>query len=325
MIHVVTLFGDQHKQDALEIACARQNIRFVREDFQDTDTFLGLFDRIDTTVDAAVISEPLLGTGDKPLLFETLRTAEPNIRIMILFPGYRNQYMEDQIREYKETYGVSDILYEGAGIDAAYFAEVIKHGFVYDAQVNAYDEPEEIPPPAGNKCVKIGIIGLTHGCGVTNMVVSVANYIALSQGIPVKAIDFTGTGSLRFVKGKKVTYLVHAGIDVERVCKTSGAVVFDFGAPFLLTPKGKLVSSEPVFTPEAAAYFKGCDLKICMCFSDLWHRGKANYLRHDKHWKREMDDSWIFLFDTVPEKGKIPDAAYARGDERVAVHIDKLF
>ena len=326
MIHVVTLFGDQHKQDALEAECERQNIRFVRKDFQSAQEFLKCFAEVNRTVDVAVMREPLLEAEDKPALFSAIRDAEPNIRIVILFPGYRNQYIEEQIRAYKEVYGISDILYEGAGLDAAYFAEAMKKGLLYDCQVNAYDEPEEIlPRPKEHKCVKIGIIGAAHGCGVTNLAVAIANYIALSWDVPVRAIDFTDTGSLRFAKGKKVTYLVHAGIDVERVCRTSGAAVFDFGAPFLLTPKGKLLGAEAFFTPERETYFKGCDLKICMCFSDAWHRGKLNYFWHDKRWKKEVDDTWIFLFDTLPEKLKTKYAVYARNDKGMEACIDRLF
>ncbi len=325
MIHVVTLFGDQHKQDILEVECARQNIRFVREDFQSAEEFLEGFSAIDTTVDVVILGETRMETYEKSELFDTIRIAEPNIRIIILFPGYRNQYIEEQIREYKEVYGISDILYEGAGIDAAYFAEVMKKGFLYDCQVNAYDEPEETPPqPKENKCVKIGIIGLTHGCGVTNMAVAISNYVALSQDMPVKVVDFTETGSLRFAKGKKVTYLVHAGIDVERVCRTSGAVIFDFGAPFLLTPKGKLITTEPSFTLGRETCFKGCDLKICMGFSDPWHVGKVKYFWHEKRWKKEVDDSWIFLFDTLPEKLKTKYAVYARNDKEIEARIDRL-
>ena len=325
MIHVVTLFGDQHKQDILEAACTRQNIRFVREDFQSAEELLEGFGAIDTTVDVVIIGEPLLGTSKKSELFGTIRNAEPNIRIIVLFPGYRNQYIEEQIREYKEVYGISDILYEGTGIDAGYFAEVMKKGFLYDCQVNAYDEAEELPSqPKENKCVKIGIIGLTHGCGVTNMAVAISNYVALSQGMTVKAVDFTDTGSLRFAKGKKVTYLVHAGIDVERVCRTSDVVVFDFGAPFLITPKGKLITTEPSFTTERETCFKECDLKICMCFSDPWHVGKVKYFWHEKRWKKEVDDTWIFLFDTLPDKLKTKYTVYTRNNKEIESRVDRL-
>lgn len=328
MIHVVTLFGDQRKQDALEIDCARENIQFVGEDFQNVQQFMESFERIDTMIDVVIISEMMLEAANKKEIFSSIQNAEPNIRIIILFPGYRNQYIEDQIKAYKEVYGITDILYEGAGIDGAYFAEVIKKGFIYDYQVNAYDEPEEVEDsPKEQECVKIGIMGLTHGCGVTNMVVAVSNYIALSQDIPVKAIDFTETGSLRFAKGKKVTYLVHSGVDVERVFKTSQAVVFDFGTPYLITPKGKLIFVEERFLEAQEAYFKECDLKICMCFSDPWHAGKMKYLWNEKQWKKEIDDSWLFVYDTSPGnvKTKYAKNICVRNDQEVEKRIDHLF
>ena len=282
---------------------------------------------IETMIDVVIISEPLIETTNKKTLFENIRNVEPNIRIIILFPGYRNQYIEEQIKEYKEIHGISDILYEGSRIDDVYFAEIIKKGFVYDEQVNAYDEQEDIPTvTAKQECVKIGVLGLTHGCGVTNMALAVSTYIALSRDLSVKVIDCTNTGNLRFVKRKKITCLVHSGIDIERIFKTSEAVVFDFGAPFQITPKGKLVSKDKQFTEKYENYFKSCDLKICMCFSDPWHAGKIKYLLHEKDWKKEIDNSWLFLFDALPGKVKtrFSRSIYTRNDKVIENCIDEL-
>ena len=327
MIHAVTLFGDQKKQDLLELECIRANIRFVRKDFNSAEELLQEFETIDTTVDAAVISELQMDQTDKAEVIENLRTAEPNIRIIILFPGYRNQYIEDQIREYKEKFGITDILYEGNGIEAVYLAEAIRKDFLYGSEVNAYDEPREIAKqPEQKSCIQIGILGLTHGCGVTNMAVAVSSYIALSRNIPVKAIDYSGTGDLRFAKSKKVTYLVHSGIDIERILRTSSAAVFDFGAPFTISSKGKLLLTDSEFTQKQAELFQNCDLKICMCFADPWHIGKLKYFLYDKQWKKAMDDSWLFLADSIPEKQKVRGIClYTRNDEVVEEKISRLF
>ena len=150
------------------------------------------------------------------------------------------------------------------------------------------------------KCVSIGIIGLTHGCGVTNAVVSTASLIAVTQNGNVKAIDFSGTGNLRFAKTKGVTYIVHSDIDVARIKKTSKAVIYDFGTPFNISSKGKLLSYNDCYDEEKMKLFRECDLKICMCFSDSWHIGKIKYFLNDKFWSREIDDSYVILLDKAP-------------------------
>ena len=186
---------------------------------------------------------------------------KPNIRIVIVFPGYRNQYIEDQISEYKNVYGISDIIYEGNRLDEDYFADVIKKGYIYDYEVNVYDEPDEVTKPIlpEKKCVSIGILGFTHGCGVTNEVINTAGYISVTQNGNVKAIDFSGTGNLRFAKTKGVTYIVHSDIDIARIRKTSKAVVYDFGTPFNISSKGKLLSYNECYDEEKMKLFRECD------------------------------------------------------------------
>ena len=293
MINTVMWLGKIKCGEDLAIVFARNNIRIVDESFENADDFLDRFDTLNTNVDVLVIADTLLLGADRKKLFRRIRQTEPNIRIVIVFPGYRNQYIEDQISEYKNVYGISDIIYEGSKLDEDYFADVIKKGYIYDYEVNVYDEPDErvkekMPE---KKCVSIGIIGLTHGCGVTNAVVSTASLIAITQNGNVKAIDFSGTGNLRFAKTKGVTYIVHSDIDVARIKKTSKAVIYDFGAPFNISSKGKLLSYNDCYDEEKMKLFRECDLKICMCFSDSWHIGKIKYFLNDKFWSREIDQN----------------------------------
>ena len=302
MINTVMWLGKIKCGEDLAIVFARNNIRIVDESFENADDFLDRFDTLNTNVDVLVIADTLLLGADRKKLFRRIRQTEPNIRIVIVFPGYRNQYIEDQISEYKNVYGISDIIYEGSKLDEDYFADVIKKGYIYDYEVNVYDEPDErvkekMPE---KKCVSIGIIGLTHGCGVTNAVVSTASLIAITQNGNVKAIDFSGTGNLRFAKTKGVTYIVHSDIDVARIKKTSKAVIYDFGAPFNISSKGKLLSYNDCYDEEKMKLFRECDLKICMCFSDSWHIGKIKYFLNDKFWSREIDDSYVILLDKAP-------------------------
>ena len=207
MINVVIWLGKIKYSADLAIVFARNNIRIVDENFENTDDFIDRFDSLDANVDVLVIADALLLGADRKKLFQRIRQIEPNIRIVIVFPGYRNQYIEDQISEYKNVYGISDIIYEGNRLDEDYFADVIKKGYIYDYEVNVYDEPGEDTKPvvSEKKCISIGILGFTHGCGVTNEVIDTAGYISITQNGNVKAIDFSGTGNLRFAKTKGVS------------------------------------------------------------------------------------------------------------------------
>ena len=330
MINVVIWLGNIKYSDDLAIILAKNNIRIVDEDFEDADDFTRRFDALDANVDVLVVADKLLHGVDRRKLFQRIRQVEPNIRIVIVFPGYRNQYIEDQISEYRNDYGISDIVYEGSRLDEEYFVDVIKKGYIYDYEVNVFDEPEEEPkllntdPP----CITIGVIGFTHGCGVTNMTISIAEYIAAAQSCNVKAIDFSGTGALRFAKSKKVTYIVHSDIDLARIKKTSRAVVFDFGVPFNISSKGKLLSYSDCYDEEKMKIFRECDIKICMCFADSWHIGKMKYFQIDKLWRQDIDKSYIVLLDKVPknfEAGRYGYKIYGRNDKAFSERIANLF
>ena len=166
--------------------------------------------------------------------------------------------------------------------------------------MNVYDDEMEKSPFVVNKSgISIGVMGLTHGCGVTNMAVNIANYIAMTDDCSVKAIDFSGTGNMRFAESNNVVYIVNSDIDVNKILRTSRAVIYDFGTPFDISPKGRLLGTNPCYNEMNMALFRDCDLKICMNFSDNWHAGKIKYLFSDREWRKSIDNSYLFLFDKV--------------------------
>ena len=323
MINIVTWLKDNKYKEKLSMACARNNIRVVADEFENLPDFLKVFDEIDINIDVLVISHEMLAKTDIKVFLEKVKENEPNLRIVIVFPGYRNQYIEQQIKEYTEL-GISDIIYEGQGLDEECFVEVVRKGYIYDYDVNVYDEPsEEIKPKEEpKKCITIGVMGITHGTGVTNMVVNIANFISLSEECSVKAVDYSGTGNLRFAKGKKVTYIVHSDIDINTIKKNSRAIVFDFGTPYNISAKGKLLSGS--LSDELLKLFQDCDLKILMCYADSWHIGKLKYFINDKRWKKKLDKSYLFLFDTIDERFKTKHSKlniYGRNDKEIEKRI----
>ncbi|MBQ2923867.1 MAG: hypothetical protein IJE60_12395 [Tyzzerella sp.] len=329
MINVVTWLDSNKYRNEISAVCAGNGIRIVADEFKDANDFLRTFDSIDTNIDVLVIANSNLENVDKKSFFEDVCVTEPNLRIVIVFPGYRNQYIEEQISEYKAL-GIYEIIYEGQRLDENYLADVIKKGYIYDYEINVYDESEEAPKPLSPKpkCITIGVMGLTRGCGVTNMAVNIANYISLAEDCAVKAIDLSGTGNLRFAKGKKVTFIVHSNIDIPRLQKTSRAIIYDFGTPYNISSKGKLLSNNENYNEMDIELFKSCDLKFCMCFADSWHIGKLKYLLNDKAWKRNIDKSYVFLLDAVPDKMRLGHPKvniYGRNDKTMLRHIEELF
>lgn len=330
MINIVTWLESNDVKDELSAVCAGNGIRIVEDEFENVQNFLMKFDSIDTNIDVLVIADRNLENTDKKSFFEEVCVTEPNIRIVIVFPGYRNEYIEEQIAEYKAL-GIYEIIYEGQSIDVNYFADVIKKGYIYDYELNVYDEEnveaaKSLSPKP--KCITIGVIGLTHGCGVTNMVINIAGYIALAEECSVKAVDFSGSGNLRFAKGRKVTYIVHSNIDIARLQKSSRVLIYDFGTPFNISSKGRLLSENENYSETKTELFKSCDLKICMCFSDNWHIGKVKYLLNDRQWRRNIDNSYVFLLDRVPDKlrlGRSRINIYGRNDKLMLRHIGELF
>lgn len=329
MINVVTWLDNNKHRRELSAVCAGNGIRIVADEFENAADFLRTFDEIDTHIDVLVLGNGNLEGIDKRSFFEDVCVTEPNLRIIIVFPGYRSQYVKEQISEYKAL-GISDIIYEGERIDEDSFANTIKSGYIYDCEVNVYEEPEEKVKPLTPKprCLTIGVMGLTRGCGTTNMAVNIASYIALAENCNVKAVDLSGTGNMRFAKGRKVTFIVHSDIDIDRLKRSSRAIIYDFGTPFNISSKGRLLSHSENYDEKNINTFKKCDLKICMCYSDAWHIGKVKYLLNEKEWKKSIDKSYIFLLDTLPDKIRLGHSKiniYGRNDRAVHKYIEDLF
>ena len=331
VINIVTWLSDEGRNEELAAFCAGEDIRIAADSFQGTEDFLEKFSNLDVNVDVVVLNDKILGEGDKKTFFENIRAIEPNVRVIVIFPGYRNQYVEDQIKEYKERYGVSDIIFEGRSLDLDSFAEVIKKGYIFDYDMNVFDDQELSRPVSRKKrpCVTVGVMGLTRGCGVTNMAVSAATYIALTENLPVRVVDFTETGNLRFAtKAKGVTYIVSRDVDVARLKNASRVVVFDFGAPYNISPKGRLLSTAGSFNDKRMELMRSCDLKIFMGLADPWHRDKLKFLLRDGKWKHSLEDGCLFLFDSVNDelRARYPHVRLnGRGDKSVSSAVRALF
>ncbi len=329
MINIVTWLGKGSGRDDLPAACAENGIRILADGFETADEFLNAFENMEDNVDALVISDSVLAETNKRSFFRRVRNIEPNLRIIIAFPGYRNQYIEEQIAEYKEVYEVSDIIYEGRHLDPGCFVEVIRSGYVTDYTLNVRNEPEDTPTLnlRPNRCITVGVLGLTRGAGATTATVKAAEYLAKLEPKGIRAVDLTGTGDLRFAKSRAVTYIVTPDVRFDRLKNCSKGIVIDFGAPMELTPKGRLCFTEKYWDEETVGLFRDCDLKLILGFAESWQAGKMKYFLRDKQWKRRLDDTYIFLLDTDPDSfvtNTTKQAVYSRDSGEIQLRLASL-
>ena len=92
MINIVTWLDNNKYRDELSAVCAGNGIRIVADEFEDIRDFFEKFEALDANVDVLVIGNGNIENADKMSFFEDVRLTEPNLRIVIVFPGYRNQY-----------------------------------------------------------------------------------------------------------------------------------------------------------------------------------------------------------------------------------------
>ena len=79
MINVVIWLGKIKYSADLAIVFARNNIRIVDENFENTDDFIDRFDSLDANVDVLVIADALLLGADRKKLFQRIRQCIPGI------------------------------------------------------------------------------------------------------------------------------------------------------------------------------------------------------------------------------------------------------
>lgn len=105
---------------------ARKDIRIIGDGFNSADDFLAHISSIEDTVDVIVIAEQVMQSFNRASLLHKLKDKFPTGRIVIIFQGYRNHYTSLQTAEYKNSYGITDIIFEGIGLSDEYLADVIR-------------------------------------------------------------------------------------------------------------------------------------------------------------------------------------------------------
>lgn len=118
--------GSTKCPNELAMVFARKDIRIVGDGFNDADDFFTYISSIEGTIDVIVIAEKILRSYDRTSILCRLKAHFPNSRIVLIFQGYRNHYTSLQTAEYKDVYGITDIIFEGIGLSGEYLADVIR-------------------------------------------------------------------------------------------------------------------------------------------------------------------------------------------------------
>ncbi len=126
MINVVLWLGNAKCPNEFAMTFARKDIRIVGDGFNSADDFWTYVSSIEDAVDVIVIAEHVMQSLDQASLLRKLKAAFPSSRIVLIFQGYRNHYTSPQTAEYKSTYGITDIIFEGIGLSDEYLADVIR-------------------------------------------------------------------------------------------------------------------------------------------------------------------------------------------------------
>lgn len=325
MIGVICLLEMRSSQNILEKELSREDIRFLCDACTDAIGLLIELERFKDATDVIILKNP----QNADYLLSEIRTISPCVRIVLILNGTRNQYVSDQIDAFRNDFMVTDIIFEGKGVETNSLAYVIHKGKMTENEMLINNEliEETEKTKVNTNCNIIGIFGATHGAGVTNMVITFAEYFARNGNI-TKAVDLTGTSSLAFAKNGKAIYLTEKRQNLNEVKATSSFLIYDFGVPFRISPKGDFLGMSEGYSLETISELKQCNLKVCMGFLDDWQIQKVLYFWKDEKWKRLVDRTYVFLFDREPKvlKNKYGHInMFERNDEAFADTVTKLF
>lgn len=164
----------------------------------------------------------------------------------------------------------------------------------------------------------IGIMGASHGTGVTSLAMAIGEYFAL-HNCSVGLVDYTGSDALSLARLMNTEYVFETK-SMKQIKKNYNLVIVDFGAPYSITPKGDNFILEHGYPIMNIPEFNKCDIKIIMGFSDSWNVRKLMFFLENEQWKSFIDSSYVFLTPDKAHKLKriYPDVNILNRSENVA-------
>ena len=329
---VLSLFGEVDKQPLFKKIFAQNDIRFVCKNAETSVQLLGYVEEYLEETDAVIIDANAVLLETIYELLDEIIAKKKSLRIIVILNGGREQYLKKQLSGFRQRH--IDIIFDDNGFDSEILirflnkglmrqqekpiepvskkievenadveeisaenlfssTEIQESGQIQETEIEDQDEDllESFSQFRGH--YSIGIMGATHGTGVTSLVVKLGQYFAL-HNCSVAVVDYTGTDALSLAKCKKIDCILESQ-SMRQLRKKYNLVVFDFGAPYAITPKGDNFSIESDYPIMNLPEFNKCSIKIVMGFADSWNVRKIRHFLDNHQWKSVIDSSFVFI------------------------------
>ena len=325
---VLTLFGEVDKQEILKKVFVQNDLLFVCKNAETSVQLISFLEEHINETDAVIIDASAILLETIYELLDTIIGLKNNIRIVVILNGGREQYLKKQLSGFRQRH--INIIFDDNGFDLEMLvrflnkgpekqnkeervpvksedAEEISAEDVFsgkdipktiventteaDIQEQDDDLPESFSQFRGH--YSIGIMGASHGTGVTSLAIKLGQYFAL-HNCSVALVDYTGTDALALAKCKG-TDCIFESQSMRQLKKKYNLVVIDFGSPYSITPKGDNFNIEGGYPIMNLPEFNKCNIKIVMGFSDSWNVRKLRHFLDNDQWKSVIDSSFVFL------------------------------
>lgn len=332
MTGVITLFGETDLQSSLKKPFMQNELLFVCKNAETSVQLIGFVEEHLKETDAVVISAGAVLLETIFDLADSIIELKHDIRIVVILNGNRSQYLKNQLSDFRQRQ--IDIVFDDRGFDVESLIRFLKKGpvlrkpekniseqFLHEEEdmssefieesvddiLNVKDnnhiqqededwETEDDLPESFSQFrghYSIGIMGAAHGTGVTSLAVELAEYFSL-HNCSVALVDYTGTDAIALAKLKEAEYIAETQ-SMRQLKKKYNLVIFDFGAPYVITPKGDNFIVEHGYPIMNLPEFNKCNIKIIMGFSDSWNIRKMGYFLENNQWKSVIDSSFLFV------------------------------
>ena len=130
MVSVISLFGETDFQPALKTRLALENIFFIESNCVTSVQLMDVMDKRSKEVDGVIILSAAINMDSFSDLVNTLRKAEPKVRIILILDGRPDNFLRSQINEYNDMH--VDLIFDDDGFRADDLVKAIKKGKLSD-------------------------------------------------------------------------------------------------------------------------------------------------------------------------------------------------
>ena len=321
MVSVISLFGETDFQPALKTRLALENIFFIESNCVTSVQLMDVMDKRSKEVDGVIILSAAINMDSFSDLVNTLRKAEPKVRIILILDGRPDNFLRSQINEYNDMH--VDLIFDDDGFRADDLVRAIKKGKLSDKKpkdkrresgFKDFDSREEEKPRRiSEKCDKreskpvesftlpqchriITVFNAMHGAGATYTAFNLAKYFAI-QNFKTCFLDCAEKPSFDKEKIGNVD-VYHFGTEVETLKEKYNVIIADLGTPYEIDNSGENFKIDEKYNKANFELIKESSLKIIMGFAEDWSLQRTLFFLKNEAWETITDSSCIFI---VPE------------------------